>query len=268
MGALDKTEQALRDFHILLSKSEPYGEAGAVIVDKKEVLQLLQKLNMCIYELLEEHEMTKRSREAAERDLRKKSDAIIVDANKMAEDVYAGAVLYTDEALLRTDHILERAEREVSDILKKAAEELSKERTRVRGDKTDLKGNLESLRDTEKYAKLIQDENRRIEKELQRQEGMDEPDGPAAPKPEIRVNAEYFERNGIPMPEDGDAGLAEGGKSGAAASGGDGDAPPEVRVNLDAEYFKWKEESGDGMQQTEEKKPDKRPLFGKMRKGE
>lgn len=42
--------------------------------------------------------------------------------------------------------------------------------------------------------------------------------------------------------------------------------PADVKVNLDAEYFKWKEDEGE--QGSEEKKADRTSLFGKVLKGE
>ena len=61
-----------------------------------------------------------------------------------------------------------------------------------------------------------------------------------AVKPEIRVNPDYFERAGIPMDTEefgaDDAPAWEAEKS---------NVTPEITVNLDAEYFKWKQgESG------------------------
>ena len=68
MSAQDKTEQVLREMHIMYANSEVYDKAtNRVIIDKKEALNLLQRLNVCIYELMEEHELTQQSRDAAER---------------------------------------------------------------------------------------------------------------------------------------------------------------------------------------------------------
>ena len=68
MSAQDKTEQVLREMHIMYANSEMYDKAtNRVIIDKKKALNLLQRLNVCIYELMEEHELTQQSRDAAER---------------------------------------------------------------------------------------------------------------------------------------------------------------------------------------------------------
>ena len=47
MSAQDKTEQVLREMHIMYANSEVYDKAtNRVIIDKKEALNLLQRLNL------------------------------------------------------------------------------------------------------------------------------------------------------------------------------------------------------------------------------
>ena len=76
MSAQDKTEQVLREMHIMYANSEVYDKAtNRVIIDKKEALNLLQRLNVCIYELMEEHELTQQSRDAAERQFRRRTES-------------------------------------------------------------------------------------------------------------------------------------------------------------------------------------------------
>lgn len=259
MSAQDKTEQVLREMHIMFSQSEIYDKAtNRVIVDKREALNLLQRLNVCIYELMEEHEMTKQSRAAAERELRKRTDEIVQDANRMAEDVYAGSVLYTDEALCRIQDIMQEAQDSFKDIYERMSTELAKEKAIVHRDQSELKGHLEDLKDTNKYLNLIEERNRQIAKEKAKEKKEEEPSVYAAIKPEIKINAEYFEKAGIPLMEEEPEEEVPEEKPDST--------PAEVKVNLDAEYFKWKEEAGEAV--PEEKKTGKHSLFGKMRKGE
>ena len=59
MSNQDRTEKVLRGLHVLLSKSEPYGkEPSKVIVDKQEMLDLLSELNKCIYDIMDDFELT------------------------------------------------------------------------------------------------------------------------------------------------------------------------------------------------------------------
>ena len=243
MSAQDKTEQVLREMHIMYANSEVYDKAtNRVIIDKKEALNLLQRLNVCIYELMEEHELTQQSRDAAERQFRRKTDGIVEDANRMAEDVYAGSVMYTDEALRR-----------VQDIMNDA---LAQEKSNVRRDQSELKSHLEDLRDTNKYMNLIEQRNKEIAKERAKREQEEEEATSvyASVKPEIKINEEYFEKNGIPLeteePEE-------------EPEKNTGETGAEIKVNLDAEYFKWKEDADGGK---EEKKPERHSFFGKRPK--
>ena len=64
MGAQDRTEKVLRDIHVLFSKAEPFeGSKQRVVVDKNEVMELLKELNGCMYDMMEEYELTMRSRD-------------------------------------------------------------------------------------------------------------------------------------------------------------------------------------------------------------
>ena len=111
MGAQDNTEKVLRSLHVLLSKSEPYPkEPSKVIIDKQQVIDLLAELNTCIYQIMDEYELTIRSRDKAERDFHKKGDQIIWDASRKAEDIYAASVMYTDEALNHVQEIMRMAQ--------------------------------------------------------------------------------------------------------------------------------------------------------------
>ena len=121
MSAQDKTEKILRELHVALSKGENVPkQPNKVIVDRQKLTDLLTELDACMYEIMDEHELTLRSRDKAEREFRRKSDEIIDDATKNAEDIYAAAFMYTDEALLHVQEIMkqstENLEKMFSDI--------------------------------------------------------------------------------------------------------------------------------------------------------
>lgn len=259
MSAQDKIEQVLRDFHILFSQSEVYDKASnRVIVDKKAALNLLQQLNVGMYELLEENEMTAQSRAASERELRRRTDGIVQDANRMAEDVYAASVMYTDEALCHVQDIMQETADAMKQIYEKLNDELMKEKAAVRHNQLELKSHLEDLHDTNKYEKLIEERNRELEKKRAKDtEETVQPSPYAGMKPEIKINEEYFEKAGISLTEEEPEEMPEEKAEAVSA---------EVKVNLDAEYFKWKEDAGE--QEPESKKTDRTSLFGKILKGE
>ena len=166
MGAQDHVEKALREIHVLMSQCEVYDkEKNLVIVDKKKLIDSLQDLSQGIYEVMDEHELTKSSREQAERDLKKRSEEIVLDANKKAEDVYAASVLYADEALKRVQYIMQDATVSVKEIYEKMDEKLQQERLHVQHNQSELRGTLQRLRDTDKYMQIMEERNKKLDRQ-------------------------------------------------------------------------------------------------------
>lgn len=256
MSAQSHIEKALRDIHMMLSQCEVYDkEKNLVIMDKKALIEALKDLSQGIYESMEEHEMTKRSREQAERDTKKRGEEIIADAKSKAEDVYAGSVLYTDEALKRVQLIMQNAMDSVQGVCDKMQQEMQTEMKRVRADQTGLTGYLRDLADTEKYLQIIEERNKKLAKE--HAESKDElPEQTiVAPKPEIRINETYFREHGFSLEDEEDIPEEKPEKVTA-----------EISVNLDSEYFKWKEREANGGEKDGTGKPEKKSLFGRLGK--
>ena len=144
--------------NILLSKSEPYAkEPSKVIVDKQEMLDLLAQLNKSMYDIMDEYELTKQSRDRAEREFQKKGDEIVWNASHKAEDVYAASVMYTDEALNRVQDIMKEADDAIAQIYSKMNFELKEQEKLMKHNQLELKSTLQDLADTEKYLKLIEE---------------------------------------------------------------------------------------------------------------
>ena len=243
MGAQDNTEKVLRSLHVLLSKSEPYPkEPSKVIIDKQQVIDLLAELNTCIYQIMDEYELTIRSRDKAERDFHKKGDQIIWDASRKAEDIYAASVMYMDETLNRMQDIMQEADKKVGAIYQEIKEQMEKEEQELRTNKSELKGQLQDLVDTEKYLKIIEERNREIEKEKMEgrpeyeQEKREEKAIYANRQTDIKIKPVEKPKKLSPKPEipapvtveDDDEELKQ--------------LEEQLRVNLDADYFKWKDE--------------------------
>lgn len=257
MGAQDNTEKVLRSLHVLLSKSEPYPkEPSKVIIDKQQVIDLLAELNTCIYQIMDEYELTIRSRDKAERDFHKKGDQIIWDASRKAEDIYAASVMYMDETLNRMQDIMQEADKKVGAIYQKIKEQMEKEEQELRTNKSELKGQLQDLVDTEKYLKIIEERNREIEKEKMEgrpeyeQEKREEKAIYANRQADIKINQEYLDKLGLSVPEEPveePEKVPEEPEVQAPVTVEDDDEElkqleAELRVNLDADYFKWKDE--------------------------
>ncbi len=250
MSAADRTEKVLRDIHVLFSKAEPYnGSKRDVIVNKNEMMDLLKELNACMYDMIDEHELSQTKKDKANREMQKQGDDIIFAASRKAEDIYAASIMYTDNALNDIQQIIEDAGDAIAKIYEDAKDKMASEKQTIKSNQSELKSQLGDLIDTQKYLHLIEEENHRLR--LEREKGEK---GDFAPKdtpsyanvqPEIRINKDYFIQNGIPL-EDGEetTGVPTQGelteKEAAALS-----------EDLDKEYFAWKESD-----QEEEKKPE------------
>ena len=246
MGVQDNTEKVLRSLHVLLSKSEPYPkEPSKVIVDKQQVLDLLSDLNTCIYAIMDEYELTKRSRDKAEREFRKQGDQIIWDASRKAEDIYAASVMYMDEALNRMRDIVTEAQTDVQKIYADVDEQMKKEQQYIRENQSELKSQLQDLVDTEKYLHLIEERNKEIEKEKNegKPEFKQEKSIYANRQTEIKVNQDYLDKLGMSVVDETEKEVA----ADVEPKKQDEDdeelkqLEAEIRVNLDADYFQWKE---------------------------
>ena len=81
MSAQDNMEKVLRELHVLLSKSNPYErDSNYLVVNKKEMLDILKQLAVCMSEVMDEYELTQQGREQAQRENRKIGEEIINDA--------------------------------------------------------------------------------------------------------------------------------------------------------------------------------------------
>lgn len=250
MSAQDHTERVLRDIHVLFSKAEPYqGSKKNVVVDKNEMMELLKELNICMYDMMDEHELSVRKKEKANREMQKQGDDIIFEASRKAEDIYAASIMYTDNALNEIREIMEEACLAIEAIYSDTKSRLLEEQRTVKRNQSELKAQLNDLIDTQKYLRLIEDENRRLllEKEKkgsadQRADGGDSPY--ASIQPEIRINKEYFLQNGIPLEDDVKEESSE--QMGELSE----EEIEALSQDLDNEYFDWKE----GEEATQEKK--------------
>lgn len=253
MGVQDDTEKVLRALHVMLAKGEQYPkEPSKVIVDKQQMLDLLSALNQCMYQMQEKYELTKSSRDKAERDFRKQGDTIIMDASHKAEDIYAASVMYMDEALNHMRDIMKAANENVSKIYADLNQKMDVEQRRIKTNQLELKSQMQDLVDTEKYLKIIEERNRELEK--QKNEGKPEEEEAsiyANRQTEIKINQEYLDKLGMSVIDETEKEV-EADKGVSYADDNDEEdeelknLQAEIRVNLDADYFQWKEEQEKG----------------------
>ena len=237
MSAQDKLENILREIHVMFAASRHLkNDENQILVDKRKVFQLLNQLNIYVYEMMDEQEVTQASKDKIRREAQRKGDRMLLDAEKKAEDIYAASVMYTNESLHHVQEAIDRASDEVEAVLKRTQDILKGQKETIRENQLELTEQLQDMADAKTYFRLIEERNRQIEKEKEEarkeRELMKETfrKGTAAAKPEVKVNKAYFERTGMSLSE-------------TSSDEGEAKQPeiPEVTVNYDSPYFKWKQ---------------------------
>lgn len=241
-----KIEQLLKDIHVMFSKCEKAGDnPDEIVVNKRKLFQYLEQINLAMYDMMDTYELTKQSREREERKSREKGEAILLDSTQKADDVYAAAVLYTDDALDQLKDRINQATSDLDQLYGQMKEELKERTNQITENQLELKHQLEDMIDDEKYIHILEEENKKRQagkpkkiaegetdkpyfKPFSRPElfQRDEPVRIMAPTPEIKVNPAYEENTMLDS-------FSESSVIGGGSS---------VKVNLDAEYFKWKEQ--------------------------
>ena len=211
MGSRNRTEEVLKKIHVFLATAEPaMGSARKVVVDKYEFLDLLKELNVCIADMMEEYEVSEDSRDRANREHKKRSEEIKKDAKRDAEDIYAASIMYSDQALRRIMDSIDDARVRMGEVLSRTDDLLREQRRVVKDNQLELISRLESLKDTDKYMRLITDENIRIQKEkekaaLELEEYPDQdPSLSEKAQVDIRINTEYLDQLGMGIDIDDD----------------------------------------------------------------
>lgn len=202
MSIQDKMEQILKNIHLLFSSSKPYDESGEwIIVEKAKIFEQLEQLNLAVYEMMDTYEMTNQKHQLAQRRCEKRGEEIIQKASRHADDIYAASIMYTDDAINRICHIMEDANDSVRKIFRGLNNEMEQERERVRHNQLELTSQLQDFADTNKYIKLIEEINKKLERErveeaqAQKEKRIqNEGKTYSSIQPEIHVNEAYLER--------------------------------------------------------------------------
>lgn len=249
MSPQDKVERVLKEIHVAFSKSETYnGHPDKVIIDRKQFLNLLDRLNQGIYDMMDQYEQTRQSRNNAERAFRKKGDEIIEAANANAEDVYAASVIYTADMIGAIRELMDHTNDSMNDLFLQFRKDLREQKDKLQAHENELQGQLADLTDTKKYLSIIDDLNKeraRKKRDLdaERETGVQYAKNmiyTPPSSPEIKVNEQYFENSGTKKPEDILCEPAPAEK-------------PDIKINTNAAYFKWRESQNakaDGQEQT------------------
>ena len=232
MSPQDKVERVLKEIHVAFSKSETYnGHPDKVIIDRKQFLNLLDRPNQGIYDMMDQYEQTRQSR-----------------SNANAEDVYAASVIYTADMIGAIRELMDHTNDSMNDLFLQFRKDLREQKDKLQAHENELQGQLADLTDTKKYLSIIDDINKeraRKKRDLdaERETGVQYAKNmiyTPPSSPEIKVNEQYFENSGTKKPEDILCEPAPAEK-------------PDIKINTNAAYFKWRESQNakaDGQEQT------------------
>ena len=252
MNSQDNIDQILVELNVALNSAEKAGDdEDLVIIDRRRFDILLDRLTGKINELTEYYDAIDSARIQDEISHKKKTSAIIDEANASAEDIYAASILYTADALGEISDLIDSTNKAVNELFTQFKKDLRAQKTQVKKDGNELKSHLKDLKDSKKYLNMMKDIDRqkKLEKEAAARPDTQEAEKPAsadasaaAPyspdishmptaNPQIKINEAYFEKSGMTMPGDEAIFTAEPVYEKA-----------DVMVNKDSPYFKWKNE--------------------------
>ncbi len=261
MNSQDKVERVLKEMHIMFSKSlEAGGMPDKMVVDRSEYMDLLDRLTTGIYEMMEEYEQTRQSRMAAERGFRRSAEEIIDQANANAEDIYAASVLYTADAIGKIRALLDQTSDSMNELFIQFRRDLRDQKDLLRTHESELQAQLADLSDTRKYLSVLRDINREQERKNRDLEA------------EREVGNQYARNlfRSVVSPAEARSGesAAEGTANDVVPMARAAGEEPEITVNRDATYFKWKDEKENGprrvtpmQQEPEPKIPDEDAIY-------
>lgn len=250
----EKIEAIMKKIHILFAKSEEYnGSADKVIISKKEMFDILEELNVALYQVLDQYEATSRSKEKARLEMERMANDIISDAKKSAEDVNAASLMYTDTMLDELRAIVDNTARNVSDELRDLRMVLDERMAIIGTNRDEVRKKLQELHDSEFYVEAldkkrkdeeavrIKKEKGEIREEDEVQEETEEEIVKKKASYTIKINEAYMNKTaGVPNT--------------AAIVNADS-------TNLDAEYFQWQDENNPDADSEKTEKKQKKKLF-------
>lgn len=169
----EKIEKIMKRIHVFFSNCDSAdGTPDRIIVPKKPMFNLLQELNMAVYEIMEQYEVTQTGRERELKRQKMKADAIIEEAGDTAEDIYAASMIYTDRILLEVRDMIEQAGRNLKDEYEYLAGQLEEQIDIVTNNQNEIRDYLGKTKQNNKYRSIIKDYNDKIS-ELRKKEAKE-----------------------------------------------------------------------------------------------
>ncbi len=235
MSTQNNLEDIIKKIHLMISVSPHVkGDPDRVVINKNELFGYLEDISRCMYDMLDEYSLTNEQKKEQLRHIKEEEKKMLESANKTVEDMYSASALYTDSAIGRLVKILEESQSSFDHLYADFNKKMSEEKARLRGNQKVLEEQLFDMRDSNFYVNLLADARRKMEKEYEENKkafssGKVSGEG-NYPQPEIKINQAYFDQMGLNL--DGTKKVEESNTEASAA--------PEIVVNMDSNYFKWK----------------------------
>ncbi len=239
MTPREKAEIAIQDIreHLAGCRQSPV-DPNLILADRRDFANHIDRVEKILQDVLDEYEAILEQRGEIERAARRESDQIISNAESRADDVYAASIVYTDNMIGSLQTIIDDTNDSLNGVIRRFRKEMRRQKDLLKKNEIELQAELLQLKDNKKYLQMIEEINaEREEKHLAEQQPKEE-------KKTVEPEAVS------PVPT-------------AAPK-------PDVQINTDAAYFKWKEQSeaqseGAGTPQEE---PDDRTRFADVEEQE
>jgi len=234
MSTQNNLEEIIKKIHLMVSQSPHVkGDPNRVVIDKNELFSYMEDISRCMYDMLDEYKLTSEQKKEQLRQIKEEQKKMVESASKTVEDMYSASALYTDGAIGRLVRILEESQKSFDILYAEYNRRMSEEKARLRGNQKVLEEQLFEMKDSNFYVNLLADARRKMEKEYEENQTVlsKKTFGEGNyPQPEIKINQAYFDQMGLNL--DGTKKVEEINTEAASA--------PEVVVNMNSNYFKWK----------------------------
>lgn len=158
----EQIERVLKAIHVLFSKSDMYMNLpDKIILNKREMFELLEQLNYAVMGVMEEHEATLQARERARKVLEQEQQELLAQTEEQAEEIYAAAMLYTDGALEDAQAVMEQARAQLKAEFMEFDEQMELRFAQLKENQSAIAEQLSELRAHKTYLELIRQQEAR-----------------------------------------------------------------------------------------------------------
>ena len=164
MKSQSEVERMLREIHVMVAQGGSVdGNEDQVILNKTQLFDALEKINLCMYDMMDQYELTEKSKSKAVLKVKDHTDVLLEDANQKAEDIYSASIMYSDDAIGRVVKILEDSQLAMDETLRKARWLVEEEKSIIRMNQRELQEQLMEMQDAKIYLNIIDERRRRNE---------------------------------------------------------------------------------------------------------